>query len=188
MITWIMMPLFVCLFLLYVCQVRQLCLALDAMLVCGQLEPPVLEAVFLEGLLCSLGATLLQHERERFDEFVKYLAGLPLVMDPKVHAGVGELPGQSSTLYDFHFDIEKSCWRSWSELVPRYVHDPSARFADILVPTVDTVRVSWLLDMFVRLKHSVLLVGDAGTSKTSTTRSFLKSLSQEAYVSGSRSP
>ena len=38
-------------------------------------------------------------------------------------------------------------WVPWRDKVPGYVHDPAVRFNDILVPTVDTVRTTWLLGL-----------------------------------------
>ncbi len=52
-------------------------------------------------------------------------------------------------LYDYHFDAERLEWIPWSQLVPKYEHDPERRFTDILVPTQDTVRTKWLLNLQV---------------------------------------
>jgi dynein heavy chain len=46
----------------------------------------------------------------------------------------------------------------------------------IFVPTVDTTRIQYLLDLLIRNKKSVLLVGEAGTAKTATVRQYLASL------------
>ncbi|GCC21332.1 hypothetical protein chiPu_0019801, partial [Chiloscyllium punctatum] len=89
---------------------------------------------------------------------------------------------QLPTLYDFHFDDVKLKWVPWTNLVSKYVHDPQVKFIDILVPTVDTTRISWLLEQMVKIKHPVLLVGESGTSKTATTQNFLKNLSADVNL------
>ena len=67
--------------------------------------------------------------------------------------------------------------------MPKYVHDPDKKFNEILVPTVDTVRNTWLLEQMIKIKHPILFVGDTGTSKTATIQDFLRNIDQESHVS-----
>lgn len=75
-------------------QVTQLCLTLDALLENESSSAEVVEAHFLEALYCSLGATLLESDRARFDDFIKSLSGLSTVHDEAALAGPGEIPGK----------------------------------------------------------------------------------------------
>ncbi|KAL7391500.1 hypothetical protein ABVT39_010104 [Epinephelus coioides] len=162
--------------------VTQLCLTLDALLETESSSAEVLECYFLEALYCSLGATLLENGRIKFDEFIKRLSCLTTVHDEKALAGPGEIPGYLPTLYDFHFDGTQEKWVPWSSLVTKYIHDPEMKFADILVPTVDTTRTSWILEQMVKIKRPVLLVGESGTSKTATIHNFLKNLNADTRI------
>jgi dynein heavy chain len=65
------------------------------------------------------------------------------------------------------------------DIVPEYEHDVNRPYHEILVPTVDTVRTSWLLQLQTSIERPVLLVGETGTSKTATTSAFLSSLDPE---------
>lgn len=56
----------------------------------------VLECYFLEALYCSLGATLLESGRTKFDEFIKRLSCLTSVNDENMLAGPGEIPGKKT--------------------------------------------------------------------------------------------
>lgn len=67
-------------------------MTLDALLV-GEIGAEALECFFLEALYCSLGATLLENGREKFDDFIKGLSALTIVHDEKQLAGLGEIPG-----------------------------------------------------------------------------------------------
>lgn len=51
------------------------------------------------------------------------------------------------------------------------------------VHTVDTTRLTWVLQQMVKIKQPVLLVGESGTSKTATTQNFLRNLNEETNVS-----
>ncbi|XP_013358995.1 PREDICTED: dynein heavy chain 10, axonemal isoform X2 [Chinchilla lanigera] len=159
--------------------VTQLTKMLDALLE-GEIEDPdLLECYFLEALYFSLGASLLENGRIKFDECVKRLSSLSTVETEGVWAKPGELPGHLPTLYDFHFDSKRNQWIPWGKLVPEYVHDRERKFIDILV---DTTRTTWILEQMVKIKHPVIFVGESGTSKTATTQNFLKNLNGDTNI------
>ncbi|XP_043835576.1 dynein axonemal heavy chain 10 [Dromiciops gliroides] len=162
--------------------VTQLTKMLDSLLETEIEEADLLECYFLEALYCSLGASLLDDGRLKFDECVKRVSSMSTVNDEDVWARPGELPGQLPTLYDFHFDGKRKRWLPWSKLVPEYIHNPEQKFIDILVHTVDTTRTTWLLEQMVKIKHPVIFVGESGTSKTATTQNFLKNLNQDLNI------
>uniref|UniRef100_W5K6M6 Dynein axonemal heavy chain 10 n=1 Tax=Astyanax mexicanus TaxID=7994 RepID=W5K6M6_ASTMX len=159
--------------------VVQLSMMLDALLEPEDLSSEELECFFIEALYCSLGAALLETGRKKFDDLVKKLSCLVSVQDEKTLAGPGEIPGYLPTLFDFHFDGTTKKWMPWSSLVAKYIHNPDTKFIDILVPTVDTTRVNWLLEQMVKVKRPVVLVGESGTSKTATTQNFLNNLNPD---------
>nr|XP_054773560.1 dynein axonemal heavy chain 10-like [Lytechinus pictus] len=162
--------------------VNQLSRMLDALLVKELGESDVLECYFLEALYWSLGAALLEDGRIKFDSYIKNVASMPTVSDESVDAGPGELPGVLDTVYQYFFDKQKNKWIAWSKVVPKYVHDPEKRFNEILVPTVDTVRNTWVLEQMLSVKQPVLFVGDTGTSKTATIQDFLRNLDQDSHL------
>ncbi|XP_041853005.1 dynein heavy chain 10, axonemal [Melanotaenia boesemani] len=162
--------------------VTQLCLTLDALIENESSSADVLESYFLEALYCSLGATLVESDRIKFDKFIKKLSCLITIHDEKVLAAPGEIPGYLPTLYDFHFDGAQEKWVSWSSLVAKYIHHPEMKFADILVPTVDTTRANWIVEQMVKIKRPVLLVGESGTSKTATIHNFLKNINVDTKI------
>uniref|UniRef100_A0A8C2U8V4 Dynein axonemal heavy chain 10 n=1 Tax=Coturnix japonica TaxID=93934 RepID=A0A8C2U8V4_COTJA len=159
----------------------QLTVMLEALLE-QSADADVLECFFLEALYFSLGASLLDAGRMKFDKHIKRISCMSTVNDENVLAKPGELPGQLPTLYDFHFDGVEMKWVPWLKLVPEYIHDPQKKFLDILVPTVDTTRTTWLLEQMVKIKRPVVLVGESGTSKTATTQNFLNSLNEDLNV------
>ena len=40
-------------------------------------------------------------------------------------------------------------WVNWMDGMPEYVIDPNMRFSDIIVPTTDTVRAHFLLELLI---------------------------------------
>ena len=60
------------------------------------------------------------------------------------------MPGGSTSLFDYFWDGDSLKWLPWADKVPEYVHVPDRKFHKILVPTVDTIRTTWLLALQVR--------------------------------------
>ncbi|KAI8825885.1 dynein heavy chain and region D6 of dynein motor-domain-containing protein [Fimicolochytrium jonesii] len=155
----------------------QLCAMLDVQLTDSKLfaQEAVLEGLFIQSVIWSVGASLVEEDRNKFSEGVKKLSELPLVHTAAAIAA-GQLPGNDKSLFDYRFDVSELQWMSWSSYVPAYEHNRSQAFHEILVPTMDTVRHSWLLEELVALKRPVLFVGEVGTSKTVTLQKFLRQL------------
>ena len=52
-------------------------------------------------------------------------------------------------MFEYFWDSELVGWVPWVKLVPEYVHRPELQFNQILVPTVDTVRTTWILNILL---------------------------------------
>ena len=50
--------------------------------------------------------------------------------------------------------------------VKPYEHDPSASFAELIIPTPDSVRYTYLLETLVLHNKHVMMTGPTGTGKT----------------------
>lgn len=85
-------------------------------------------------------------------------------------------------LYDYFLDLKQNIWVPWKLMVPEYVHDRKKHFSDILVPTMDTLRTTWFVQIMNERERPALLVGETGTSKTAIILEFLRHLSSEKYV------
>lgn len=143
-------------------------------------DPDVIEAYFIMALYWSLGGALLEDDRVKFDTLLRYLSALPPIPPDGPAPRAGELPGGETSLYEFFFDVKDGHWIPWTALVPKYEHRHSIKFNEILVPTVDTTRILWILKLMVHSQCPVLLSGESGTSKTATVASFLRSLDKDA--------
>jgi dynein heavy chain len=131
----------------------QLCMILDAILPHTEsdkiiYDDEVLECAFIQCLYFSLGASLIDDSRTRFDDFMKKLNPMMSVQDSiEKPANTTQCPSAKSTLYEYFFDIERREWIAWDWVMPQYKHNPLTKFSDILVPTVDTLRTDWILSL-----------------------------------------
>ncbi|XP_073962936.1 dynein axonemal heavy chain 10-like [Choristoneura fumiferana] len=91
----------------------------------------------------SLGASIVDNGRFDFDNYVKKACPMMLVEDnPEKKATTKHFPMGKPTLYDYCLELETKTWEAWEWLVPEYVHDRDMRFSAVLVPTVDTLRMT----------------------------------------------
>lgn len=105
------------------------------------------------------------------------------------------------TVFDYFIDPQTNAWSHWKALLPNFDFaaavaaascgnpggdastsgaplDPAA----IFVPTIETIRMQYLVKLLLKNGHNAMLVGGAGTGKTSTIKDLLKSLDSESYA------
>ncbi|XP_047438259.1 dynein axonemal heavy chain 1 [Mugil cephalus] len=73
-------------------------------------------------------------------------------------------------------------WVSWMKNAQNVVITPETNYADIIVPTADTVRMSFLMDMLLTNKKPVLCIGPTGTGKTLTMSDKLLKKMPDEYI------
>lgn len=64
-------------------------------------------------------------------------------------------------MFDYYVDEQNVCMAHWSQRVPAFTYAPD-NFASLFVPTVETTRLSYLLDLLVPNQHHVMFVGNTG--------------------------
>jgi dynein heavy chain len=81
----------------------------------------------------------------------------------------------------FDYTVEAGTCRfvHWRERVPGYTHVRDAPFATIVVPTIDTTRLGAWIELLSRRQRPVMLVGNAGSAKTTVLADRLRSLPDE---------
>jgi len=72
----------------------------------------------------------------------------------------------SGQVYDYYVDIKDNAFRMWTEIVPPFQYLKDQSFSEILVPTMDTVRYSFILETLLEIEHPVLFIGASGTGKS----------------------
>lgn len=148
-----------------------------------EVDETLIECIYLQALYNSLGAALLEEDRLEFDTFIKKQCTLMGVDDsPEQKCDFTHIPNAFPTLYDYYFDIPKKEWVAWEWLVPEYIHDKTMKFHEILVPTIDTVRITYVLKLMNDVKRPIILVGETGTSKTAIIQDFLRKLNPEVFI------
>ncbi|KAF5403840.1 Dynein heavy chain axonemal [Paragonimus heterotremus] len=135
-----------------------------------------LESWFIFSLIWSFGATCTNEGRVKFDAYLR--------QKMKELKSILPFPDEG-TVYDYRFDDggllrtenrdeddedieQKMSWVHWMHNMPELTIPPDIRYSDIIVPTIDNVRSSHLIEMLLVAKKPVLCVGPTGTGKTMT--------------------
>ena len=65
---------------------------------------------------------------------------------------VGEMPTVHGKLSEYLWMEERGEWQAWTDLVPPYNYDPDLKFSQILVPTVDSEKTTWILKLMEKVR------------------------------------
>ena len=86
---------------------------------------------------------------------------------------------ENGTCFDYFFDVLNGTWAPWDEKVEPMDTSYDGLFNNLVVPTVETTRQKFLLDMHVKSRKGILYVGTAGTSKTTIINDYFSKLDPE---------
>ncbi|PVD29059.1 hypothetical protein C0Q70_11656 [Pomacea canaliculata] len=151
----------------------------------------LIEPWFIFGLVWSIGATCDNDGRVKFSGWLR----------EKMKEGKCKLLfPEEGLVYDYVLDDAGICsqgkddleeeeslkrevqWRNWMHGLPIYEVPPDAKYSDILVPTIDTVRSSYVMGMLLSNNKTVISVGPTGTGKTLTIADKLTRNMPKEYV------
>ncbi|KAI8996174.1 dynein heavy chain and region D6 of dynein motor-domain-containing protein [Gaertneriomyces semiglobifer] len=147
----------------------------------GNSEDPTtkqrLESRFVFTLLWSVGGSIDSQSQVKFDASVK--RAVQRLPEPITVP----LPAEG-TLYDYVFQVGgKDEWVSWLSTVETTPIPANAEFSDIIIPTKDTARYNYLMDLMISHDVGFLLVGPTGTGKSKYISSkLLNGVSKETYI------
>ncbi|XP_052563215.1 dynein axonemal heavy chain 7 isoform X1 [Culex pipiens pallens] len=147
-----------------------------------------LEGVFFFSCIWAIGGPLEMSGREKFSELFRALT--EKIFPPEIndkfkipaHLHVPNLTKpfifqipKGGTVFDYHYTKEgKGKWRPWAEEIGQTISiQRDMPVNQIIVPTVETIRITALLELLVQHSKGLLLVGPTGTGKSVYTIDFL---------------
>ena len=121
----------------------------------------IYEGFFCFAFMWSFGATLSE-DRIAFNGQVRAMT--------KVKFPEGGM------VFDYFFSPATLQFEPWSDKVVPFVADFSELFANLVVPTAETTRQNYLIDVHRSIDRSMLYIGTAGTGKTTVIKNYFVTL------------
>jgi dynein heavy chain len=137
-------------------------------------EITMLQKLFLFATMWAIGGLLDEEGRTKFSEF------LFKEFKPNLSEDI-----ELSKLFDYVCDVESGGrWVHWNTRLQPYIYlkEETPEFSTILIPTVDNLRIEYLMNLLSRGGISCLLIGDSGTAKTATINTFLSKFEKDKWV------
>ena len=143
-----------------------------------------LESSFVFGAIWSIGISIDDAGRAKFDKFFRELySGKNRDHPPPPNRKVQVPVPDRGLLYDYVFDSESMKWQLWKDRIdPKPTIGPDMKFNEIIVPTVDTCRYAYMLELLQTHDFPVLFVGPTGTGKSVYTAQKLAKDMPEIYT------
>ncbi|XP_072136530.1 dynein axonemal heavy chain 12 isoform X2 [Mobula birostris] len=144
-------------------------------------------AAFAFSLVWSIGASCDKASRTVFDTFLREIVSLKSSYGP-IPASVGkwECPFEEKGLvYDYMYEFKaRGRWVHWNEAIRNInLGNAKTKVQDIIVPTMDTVRYTYLLDLCITHGKPLLFVGHTGTGKSLYVQDkLMNNLDKDVYV------
>ncbi|KAL2622254.1 hypothetical protein R1flu_002459 [Riccia fluitans] len=146
------------------------------------------DSIFVFSLVWSIGSTGENDARAGFDELLRKLAagitpeGYELVIPIPHENLLAPMMPSAKSVHDFVFDKVTAKWRLWSETIVPVEIPVEATYDQMIIPTKDQMRYTFLLDKAIMYGSPFLLVGGTGVGKSVyVNRHLLKGLSKEKF-------
>lgn len=122
------------------------------------IEPKTLSSItepyFIFSIIWSIGITGDADGRKKFDQWLRSF----------LSQKTGSRIPAAGTVYDYSFSSNELSWINWMDLPA----DPVRKQELTIVPTIDTIRNTFLIDLLMNNGHHVLVTGPTGTGKSVT--------------------
>lgn len=146
------------------------------------------ECMFLFSVVWSLGASTDTEGRALFSAFYRDLLQGRCAADvrsynaerfasrrpqlpfpsPADYSSTSSSASDCKDVYEYVYNRRAGSgqWVNWMTVEPAYVIPEGAKFHELIVPTVDTVRTNWLLTLLITHRQHVMLSGSTGTGQS----------------------
>jgi dynein heavy chain len=150
--------------------VMSVCKLIQSILEVQEVKGTALEQVFVFAVIWCVGGGFTEKDGKDYrKEFSNWWKG-------EFRAGAVKF---QKTVYDYYVDIEQQQMVEWTKLpTPDITIDTSRSISSYTIPTVDTISFQFLMRKFMSVKHSPILVGQAGCGKTQIIKGMLNDLVQ----------
>lgn len=128
----------------------------------------IYEGIFVFAVIWSFGASL-NESKLSFSSALKNSAS-------KI-----KFPEQGQ-VFDYYFDIIQGTWVHWENKVSPFDTEYEGLYNNLVVPTAETTRQRFMMDMHRLTNKGVMYVGNAGTGKTTMIKDYFTHVDSETTI------
>ncbi|BFZ17590.1 hypothetical protein BsWGS_20629 [Bradybaena similaris] len=150
-----------------------------------------LQTIFIFCVVWTIGGTVMADSKKGFDEFFRNLISGVDENHPKpksIKLAKGNLFPDRHTVFDFAF-LKKGTgsWIDWMDTIDKstIAIPPGAKVSDLTIPTAETARQQFFLNLYMTHSIPLLVIGPTGTGKSAITGSYLLALPKELFIPNS---
>jgi len=104
----------------------------------------------------AVGVTTTLEGRIKFDKWIR----------ENVLSKLGFDFPADKLVYDYKFNVDTKDWQYWRDTVSEYTVDIKSSYNEILVPTVDSIRMKYFIKTLTTRGKHILTPGPTGTGKS----------------------
>jgi dynein heavy chain len=127
--------------------------------------------VFAFSLIWSISSSISEQGHFRIDDFVR--KKFTNIIFPN-----------TDNAYGFYIDFTSAdfTFKPWHEITPPFIFDKDVPFYNMLVPTIDTTRYSYILEKMLCNEKRVFITGGTGVGKSVMIRTLLERIQEPKLI------
>ena len=132
-------------------------------------------SIFVFAFAWGFGGFMDNTHRLNVDSFIRDVFANSLSLPPR------------DTIYEWSVDAKSGEWKHWNEYVQSFslvaddefeIDPENIRFYNALVPTIETVRLSYIIEKMLLSNHHIIIRGMIGSGRRLLVRSILRKLQE----------
>ena len=130
-----------------------------------------LALIFAFSYIWSFGTTIYEEYHHKFDDFMR-----------KKFSGI--LFPNTDNIYGFYLDNSAGdfVFKSWNDITQDFVYDKDIPYFNLLVPTIDTVRYSFIMEWLLIFNKKIFVTGGTGTGKSVIVKTLLRNIQEPRMI------
>ncbi|XP_037873641.1 dynein axonemal heavy chain 12 [Bombyx mori] len=142
-------------------------------------------ASLMTAIVWGLGGILNTDSREKFDDLVKEYFKGEKGIPSKIERIDVSIPAEGMLIDHFYMYKGKGCWKTWPDAVKAVQVKEQINLLQTVIPTLETEKFMYLLNLHSKYLKPLLLIGPTGTGKSFYVQNFLmNNLDMEKYTPG----
>jgi len=132
-----------------------------------------LSLIFVFSFIWSFGTTVYEDFHYKIDDFIK-----------KKFSGI--LFPTTDNIFGFYLHVDNTTgdfvFKSWNDITQEFIYEREVPYFNLLVPTIDTVRYSFIMEYLLVYNKKVFVTGGTGTGKSVIIKTLLRTIQEPRMI------